>query len=137
MERLQVVLGILIDAENRLLLAQRPEPKFKAGYWEFPGGKIEPNENPSQALQRELYEELGVQIAVEDFQFLCTFTNYYDELIVDVQAYYTFIWQGIPQGCEGQQVRFFKASDFPTDYLLPGIDTCLDHLSLLYPFLSR
>ncbi|MDA0962062.1 MAG: NUDIX domain-containing protein, partial [Proteobacteria bacterium] len=50
----------LIDADGRVLLAQRPEGKSMAGLWEFPGGKVEPNETPEAALIRELHEELGI-----------------------------------------------------------------------------
>ncbi|MFN7597762.1 MAG: NUDIX domain-containing protein, partial [Cereibacter sp.] len=50
----------LIDADGRVLLAQRPEGKSMAGLWEFPGGKVEPGETPEAALIRELKEELGI-----------------------------------------------------------------------------
>ena len=50
----------LVDADRRVLLAQRPEGKPMAGLWEFPGGKVEPGETPEQALIRELEEELGI-----------------------------------------------------------------------------
>jgi 8-oxo-dGTP diphosphatase len=57
-----VAVGVLIDAEGRFLLTSRPEGKVYAGYWEFPGGKLEPGESVEQALQRELHEELGIRI---------------------------------------------------------------------------
>lgn len=57
----------LIDADGRVLLAQRPEGKSMAGLWEFPGGKVEPGEDPRQALRRELREELSIEIDVGDF----------------------------------------------------------------------
>jgi 8-oxo-dGTP diphosphatase len=59
-----VVAVALIDTDNRILLAQRPEGKQLAGLWEFPGGKVEPGERPEETLIRELREELG--IAVKD-----------------------------------------------------------------------
>ncbi len=52
----------LVDADNRILLAQRPEGKSMAGFWEFPGGKIEANETPEDCLIRELSEELGITV---------------------------------------------------------------------------
>ena len=57
-----VVACALIDADNRILLAQRPEGKALAGLWEFPGGKLEPGERPEPALIRELKEELGITV---------------------------------------------------------------------------
>ena len=57
-----VAVGVLIDAQGRFLLTSRPEGKVYAGYWEFPGGKLEPGETVEQALRRELSEELGIEI---------------------------------------------------------------------------
>lgn len=57
-----VAVGVLIDANGRFLLTSRPAGKVFAGYWEFPGGKVEPGENIEQALRRELHEELGITI---------------------------------------------------------------------------
>ena len=57
-----VAVGVLIDAEGRFLLTSRPEGKVYAGYWEFPGGKLEVGETVEQALRRELIEELGITI---------------------------------------------------------------------------
>ena len=57
-----VAVGVLIDAAGRFLLTSRPEGKVYAGYWEFPGGKLEAGESVAQALQRELHEELGITI---------------------------------------------------------------------------
>ncbi len=58
-----VVACALVDADKRVLLAQRPEGKALAGLWEFPGGKIEPGERPEQTLIRELHEEIGITVA--------------------------------------------------------------------------
>ncbi|MGL4261869.1 MAG: (deoxy)nucleoside triphosphate pyrophosphohydrolase, partial [Afipia sp.] len=57
-----VVACALIDTDNRVLIAQRPEGKTLAGLWEFPGGKLEPGERPEPALIRELREELGIKV---------------------------------------------------------------------------
>jgi 8-oxo-dGTP diphosphatase len=59
---IDVAVGVLIDAEGRFLLTSRPAGKVYAGYWEFPGGKVEPGESVAQALARELHEELGIHI---------------------------------------------------------------------------
>ena len=57
-----VAVGVLIDANGDFLLTSRPEGKVYAGYWEFPGGKLEAGESVEQALRRELHEELGIEI---------------------------------------------------------------------------
>jgi 8-oxo-dGTP diphosphatase len=57
-----VAVGVLIDAQGSFLLTSRPEGKVYAGYWEFPGGKLETGESVAQALRRELHEELGIEI---------------------------------------------------------------------------
>src|SRR5262245_2279709 len=58
-----VVACALVDADKRVLIAQRPEGKALAGLWEFPGGKVEPGERPEQTLIRELHEELGIDVS--------------------------------------------------------------------------
>jgi 8-oxo-dGTP diphosphatase len=58
----EVAVGVLIDGDGRFLLTSRPEGKVYAGYWEFPGGKLEAGETVEQALRRELHEELGITI---------------------------------------------------------------------------
>jgi len=58
----EVVCGVLTQPDGRFLLAQRPEGRIWAGFWEFPGGKIEPGESPAEALSRELLEELGIEV---------------------------------------------------------------------------
>ena len=60
--RVEVVAAVLQRDDGSFLLAQRPEGKVYAGYWEFPGGKIEPRESPASALARELHEELGIDV---------------------------------------------------------------------------
>jgi 8-oxo-dGTP diphosphatase len=70
-----VAVGVLIDAAGRFLLTTRPAGKVYAGYWEFPGGKVEPGESIEQALRRELHEEIGITIGaaqpwqVEEFDY--------------------------------------------------------------------
>ena len=59
---MDVAVGVLVDAEGRFLLTSRPAGKVFAGYWEFPGGKLEAGETVEQALKRELHEEIGIHI---------------------------------------------------------------------------
>ena len=69
----EVAVGVLVRADGAFLLTSRPVGKVYAGYWEFPGGKLEAGESVEQALRRELQEELGITIgAAEDFHYICT-----------------------------------------------------------------
>jgi 8-oxo-dGTP diphosphatase len=62
-ELILVAAGVLRDASGRVLITQRPDGKHAAGFWEFPGGKIQAGESPLQALCRELAEEIGIQVS--------------------------------------------------------------------------
>ena len=65
-QAVDVAVGVLLDAEGRFLLTSRPEGKVYAGYWEFPGGKLEVGETVEQALRRELQEEIGIVIGAAE-----------------------------------------------------------------------
>src|SRR5258706_15931809 len=62
--RIEVVAAVIFNERGEFLLAQRPPGKVYAGYWEFPGGKVEPGEDAITALKRELHEELGIDVTV-------------------------------------------------------------------------
>ena len=100
----QVAVGILIDAEGRILLGQRPAGKPYAGYWEFPGGKIESGETIEQALSREFQEELGIDI--KTFLPWRTLKHDYPHAYVQLHFCKIFEWQGKPAGCEGQSIAW-------------------------------
>ncbi|NCV65925.1 MAG: NUDIX domain-containing protein [Burkholderiaceae bacterium] len=63
----EVAVGILLKEQSLVLMGKRPSGKPYAGYWEFPGGKLEANESITTALERELYEELGIRIVLDNF----------------------------------------------------------------------
>lgn len=99
-----VAVGVLIDADGNFLLTSRPEGKVYAGYWEFPGGKVEPGETVEQALRRELHEEIGITIGpatpwqVEMFD--------YPHALVRLHFLKVFAWDGEFQMREGQQMAW-------------------------------
>jgi 8-oxo-dGTP diphosphatase len=99
-----VACGVLQDAATRVLLAQRPPGKAAQGYWEFPGGKIEPNESPRIALERELKEELG--IAVIQARPLMRFRHEYTARTVVLDTWLVLEYQGTPYGREGQAIQW-------------------------------
>lgn len=96
-----VAVGILIDSAGRFLLTSRPEGKVYAGYWEFPGGKLEAGEDVEQALRRELREEIGVTIgAVHAWREALVD---YPHALVRLHFCKVFDWTGALHMHEGQQ----------------------------------
>ncbi|OIQ64188.1 8-oxo-dGTP diphosphatase [mine drainage metagenome] len=95
-----VAVGLLLREDGRFLLASRPVGKPYAGYWEFPGGKLEAGESLEAALAREFEEELG--IAVRAAQYWRSLRMDYPHALVDLQFYRITAWEGEPQPCEGQ-----------------------------------
>jgi 8-oxo-dGTP diphosphatase len=99
-----VAVGVLIDAEDRFLLTSRPAGKVYAGYWEFPGGKLEPGESVAVALRRELHEELGIEIgAVHAWKVELMD---YEHARVRLHFCKVFDWQGEFQMREGQRMAW-------------------------------
>jgi 8-oxo-dGTP diphosphatase len=114
----------LVDADGRVLLAERPEGKPMAGLWEFPGGKVHAGETPETALIRELKEELGIDT---DAKCLAPFTfasHSYPEFHLLMPLYVCRVWQGIVQPCEGQRLAWVRA-DRLADYPMPPADVPL------------
>jgi len=96
----------LIDSDGRVLLAERPEGKIFAGYWEFPGGKIETGETPEAALVRELDEELGVDTKDRCLAPLGFVSHPYDTHHMVLLLYVCRKWSGRPQPKEGGQLKW-------------------------------
>ena len=121
MKLLLVVACALIDADNRVLVTQRPEGKALAGLWEFPGGKLEVGERPEPALIRELSEELGITVK-EDCLAPLTFASYaYPEFHLLMPLYICRRYEGIARGLEGQAVKWVRTRDL-RDYPMPAAD---------------
>jgi 8-oxo-dGTP diphosphatase len=121
MRILLVVAVALIDSDNRILIAQRPEGKQLAGLWEFPGGKLDPNERPEQALIRELREELGIEVKDSCLAPL-TFASYaYEEFHLLMPLYVCRRWEGIVRPLEGQALKWVQARDL-RHYPMPPAD---------------
>ena len=113
---LLVVAVALVDADNRVLIAQRPEGKSLAGLWEFPGGKVEPGEAPEAALIRELSEELGIDTSAACLAPLTFARHAYEDFHLLMPLYVCRRWKGIAQPREHQALKWVKANrlrDFP------------------------
>ncbi len=118
---LLVVAVALIDTDNRILLAQRPEGKQLAGLWEFPGGKIEPGERPEETLIRELKEELGITVKEACLAPLTFASHAYDDFHLLMPLYICRRWEGFVQSNEGQALKWVKPHDL-RQYPMPPAD---------------
>ena len=124
----EVAAGILLDTQGRYLLGQRRPGKPYAGYWEIPGGKIELGETVFCALQRELQEELGIQI--EQGEELIMLEHAYTHAHVRLHVSIIRQWHGTPQGCEGQNLSWelLHQAKPQVSPLLPAAWPMLEHL---------
>lgn len=111
----------LIDADGRVLLAQRPEGKSMAGLWEFPGGKVEPGETPEAALIRELHEELGIDTWASCLAPLTFASHAYPEFHLLMPLFACRKWQGIVTPREGQALKWVRPNAL-RDYPMPPAD---------------
>jgi mutator protein MutT len=106
-----VVVAAVIERQNTFLVTQRPAGTHLAGLWEFPGGKLEPSETHAQGLQRELREELGVEVEVGDLEFY-TAHDYSDRTVA--LYFYRCAIAGPPDARMGQQMRWVPREELPT-----------------------
>ena len=115
MKILWVVAGALVTPDYRVLLSRRPAGKNLAGFWEYPGGKIESGETPEQALCRELAEELRLDINPRDLTPLSFASHDYDAFHLVMPLFVCRKWAGEPVGAEGQGIEFVDAKTVGED----------------------
>jgi 8-oxo-dGTP diphosphatase len=121
----------LIDADGRVLIAQRPQGKSMAGLWEFPGGKIETGERPEQCLIRELKEELGIIVKEECLAPLTFASHFYPDFHLLMPLYVCRRWEGFVTAQEGQGLKWVRPTEL-RDYPMPPADEPLiSHLTTL------
>lgn len=111
----------LIDADGRILLAQRPAGKQMAGLWEFPGGKVEAGETPERALVRELREELGIDTRESCLAPIAFASHGYEKFHLLMPLFVCRRWRGTPQSLEAQALRWVKINEL-RDYPMPPAD---------------
>ena len=116
-----VVACALVDADRRVLIAQRPEGKTLAGLWEFPGGKVEPGERPEVTLIRELKEELGITVEEPCLAPLTFASHAYESFHLLMPLYICRRWEGLVTAREGQQLAWVRANKL-RDYPMPPAD---------------
>jgi 8-oxo-dGTP diphosphatase len=131
MKVIAVAACALIDADGRVLLAQRPDGKPMAGLWEFPGGKIEAGETPEQSLIRELAEELGIVVKEACLAPLTFASHSYPDFHLLMPLYVCRRWEGTVTAQEGQQLAWVRPNRL-RDYPMPPADVPLiPHLTAL------
>ncbi len=116
MKLLLVAAVALVDADRRVLIAQRPEGKQLAGLWEFPGGKVEPGERPEETLIRELREELAISVKEPCLAPLTFASHRYPDFHLLMPLFICRRWEGTPQAVEHQALRWVEPTrlrEFP------------------------
>lgn len=126
---IEVAAGLLLRSDGQLLLAQRPDDKPWSGWWELPGGKIEPGESTLDALARELREELGIEVT--EATPWVTYTHEYPKNHVRLAFCRVTGWRGEPRGVEGQTLAWVDPhASMPIAPLLPATEPPLRWLRL-------
>ncbi len=121
----------LVDADGRVLIAQRPAGRPMAGLWEFPGGKVEAGERPEETLIRELKEELNIIVKEECLAPLTFASHSYPDFHLLMPLYVCRRWEGIARAQEGQELAWVRLSRLK-DYPMPPADLPLiSHLTTL------
>jgi 8-oxo-dGTP diphosphatase len=118
---LLVVAVALVDADGRVLLAQRPPGKSMAGLWEFPGGKVHDGETPEAALIRELHEELGIDVKESCLAPLTFASHAYEAFHLLMPLYVCRRWDGEMTAREGQQLAWVRPTRL-AEYPMPPAD---------------
>ena len=111
----------LVDADGRVLLAQRPEGKTLAGLWEFPGGKVEPDETPEETIVREVFEEVGLETKIACLAPLTFASHSYEDFHLLMPLYVCRRFWGTATPLEGQRLKWVRPRDL-RNYPMPPAD---------------
>ena len=115
-----VVAAALVDADGRVLIAERPPGKAMAGYWEFPGGKVRSGEAPEAALIRELREELSIETRDSCLAPFTFASHAYDDFRLLMPLYLCRRWWGMVTPQEGQRVKWVRPMRLADEPMLPA-----------------
>lgn len=113
MKNVEIAVGIIRSHDGKIFITQRGESSHLAGFWEFPGGKVEQNETPFQTLQREIAEEIDIRI--HNAHFLKTIEYQYSDCFITIHTYLIEEWDGEPFAAEGQPSRWVDEEDLNAD----------------------
>jgi 8-oxo-dGTP diphosphatase len=123
-----VVAAALIDVDGRVLIAQRPKGKRLEGLWEFPGGKVDADERPEDALIRELGEELGITVAAACLAPLTFASHSYDDFHLLMPLYVCRKWEGFVRPLDGQTLKWVRPKDMRAYPMPPADEPLVPHL---------
>ena len=129
---IDVAAAVILRPDGSFLMARRPPGKLYAGYWEFPGGKIEPGEAPEAAIARELHEELGIDIGAACPWITRVFE--YPHGIVHLRFFRVFEWRGEPHPREGQDIGWQTLDKLVSGPMLPANAPVLASLALPWEY---
>jgi 8-oxo-dGTP diphosphatase len=121
----------LVDPDGRVLIAQRPKGKSMAGLWEFPGGKVEPGEQPEQSLIRELQEELGITVEPECLAPLTFASHTYPDFHLLMPLYVCRRWEGFVEAREKQKLKWVRPNELRNYPMPPADEPLISHLTAL------
>lgn len=124
---MHVAVGVIFNSEREVLIAKRPAHKYKGGLWEFPGGKVEVGETVFAALQRELNEEIGINIIYAE-PWLQIQHDYQDRVVL-LDTWIVTQFSGEPQGQEGQVIQWVKLADLSHFQFPDGNKVIIEKLS--------
>ncbi|MBN9564666.1 MAG: (deoxy)nucleoside triphosphate pyrophosphohydrolase [Alphaproteobacteria bacterium] len=125
---LTVVAAAIVSPMGEILLSRRPEGKSMAGMWEFPGGKMEANESPEQALQRELLEEIGIKAKTHTMTPAAFASHAYEDFHLLMPLFLVKEWTNDPVPLEGQLLQWFKLSKIDTASMPPPDGPLVDRI---------
>ncbi|WP_043892906.1 8-oxo-dGTP diphosphatase MutT [Providencia sneebia] len=125
-KHLYIAAGIIRNSNEKIFITERPDGTHMAGFWEFPGGKLETSEKPEEALVRELEEEVGI-IVTECELFHCV-EHEFDERHVTIYFYIVSAWNNEPYGREGQRSRWIDQNDLVAEEFPPANRIIVDML---------
>ncbi|MEM9471374.1 MAG: (deoxy)nucleoside triphosphate pyrophosphohydrolase [Pseudomonadota bacterium] len=123
-----VVACALVDPDGRVLIAQRPQGKALAGFWEFPGGKVEPGEQPEAALIRELKEELGIDVTQACLAPMTFASHAYDDFHLLMPVYVCRRWNGEVNKREHSDIRWVRPNRLREFPMPPADEPLIAHL---------
>lgn len=123
-----VVAIALVDVDGRILIAQRPQGKSMAGYWEFPGGKVEEGELPEDALIREVREELGIGLSKNCLAPLTFASHCYEKFHLFMPLYVARRWTGQVRGRENQELKWVYPKELRKFQMPPADEPLVPHL---------